>query len=120
MRRTELDEASTAHAHNAKAIIGEPEVVEDVATGSASASTVEDSAAWLALKDAATALQSLQVKDGSVPESSDHEAAREHVATIIASIRLLAPLLSTARAWRVLDILVGATMLVIAVKLAIG
>ena len=34
--------------------------------------------------------------------------------------RLLAPLLSTARAWRVLDILVGATMLVIAVKLAIG
>ncbi|HEX5860179.1 MAG TPA: DUF6421 family protein, partial [Microbacterium sp.] len=87
---------STAHAHNAKAIIGEPEVVEDASTGSAtgpgSASTVEDSAAWLALKDAATALQSLQVKDGSIPEGSDHDAAGQHVATIVASIRLLAPL----------------------------
>ncbi|MGC5170635.1 DUF6421 family protein [Microbacterium sp. DT81.1] len=92
---------STAHAHNAKAIIGEPEVVEDgsngSALGSASTAAVEDSAAWLALKDAAIALQGLQVKDGSVPPSTDsgiadpHEVARERVATIVASMRLLAP-----------------------------
>ena len=66
---------STAHAHNAKAIIGEPEVVEDGSTGSALGSDVaagvEDSAAWLALKDAAIALQALQVKDGSVPPSTE-------------------------------------------------
>ena len=34
--------------------------------------------------------------------------------------RLLAPLLSTARAWRVVDLSVAATMLVIAGKLALG
>ncbi|GAA3628164.1 LysE/ArgO family amino acid transporter [Microlunatus ginsengisoli] len=34
--------------------------------------------------------------------------------------RLLAPLLSSARAWRVLDVFVGATMLAIAVKLVLG
>jgi L-lysine exporter family protein LysE/ArgO len=33
--------------------------------------------------------------------------------------RLLAPLLATPRAWRILDLLVGATMLVIALKLAL-
>ena len=33
--------------------------------------------------------------------------------------RLLAPLLATRRAWRVLDLLVGATMLAIAIKLAL-
>jgi hypothetical protein len=68
----------------AQAIIGEPEVVED-------ARIVETSQAWLDLKAAATALQSLQVKDGSVPEASDHDAARAHVATIVASVRALAP-----------------------------
>jgi L-lysine exporter family protein LysE/ArgO len=34
--------------------------------------------------------------------------------------RLLAPLLSTARAWRVVDLAVAATMLVIAARLALG
>jgi L-lysine exporter family protein LysE/ArgO len=34
--------------------------------------------------------------------------------------RLLAPLLASARAWQVLDLLIAATMLVIAVKLATG
>ena len=66
------------------AVIGEPEVVEDAATA-------ETSAAWKLLKDAATALQSLQTKDGSVPEASDHDAAHEHVAAITAGIRALAP-----------------------------
>ncbi len=49
-----------------QAIVGEPEVVEDTA-------------AWLRLKDAAIALQGIQVKDGSIPEASDHAAARAHV-----------------------------------------
>jgi hypothetical protein len=57
------------------AIVGEPEVVED--------------AAWLNLKAAASELQSLQAKDGSVPE--EKRAAGELVASITASITALAP-----------------------------
>jgi L-lysine exporter family protein LysE/ArgO len=34
--------------------------------------------------------------------------------------RLAAPLLTTARAWQILDLLIAATMLLIAVKLATG
>jgi hypothetical protein len=79
---------SLTYAHEAKAIVGEPEVLEDGTT----AATAEKSAAWIALKDAATALQPLQIKDGSIPEASDHAAARAHVDTIVASIRTLAPL----------------------------
>ncbi len=63
---------------------GEP-AVEDV-------STVESSPAWLRLKHAATALQALQVKDGSVPDPADHPAACEHVAVIVESVAALAPL----------------------------
>ncbi|MGW9412805.1 DUF6421 family protein [Arthrobacter cupressi] len=47
--------------------------------------------AWGSLKAAATALQALQVKDGSVPEATDHGAAREHVAAIITAVETLAP-----------------------------
>ncbi|MFS0734082.1 DUF6421 family protein [Microbacterium sp. 1P10UB] len=68
----------------AHSIVGEPEVVEDAALA-------ETSAAWVGLKVAATALQALQTTDGSVPEASDHDAARTHVATIVASVRALAP-----------------------------
>ncbi len=71
-------------AHNAKSIIGEPEVVED-ATG------VEHSPAWLRLKDAATALQAIQAQDGSVPAGADHAEARTCVETIVEAIRELAP-----------------------------
>ena len=46
---------------------------------------------WLQLKAAATALQALQVQDGSVPETSSHEAAAGHVRTITAAIEALAP-----------------------------
>src|SRR6185312_241724 len=42
--------------------------------------------AWLQLKAAATALQELQVKDGSVPEPADHARAAELTATITGSI----------------------------------
>ena len=65
-------------------IIGEPEVVED-------ASTAETSAAWRMLKDAAIAIRPLQIKDGSIPEQGDREAATQHVAAIIAGIRALSP-----------------------------
>ncbi|MEF3120169.1 DUF6421 family protein [Kocuria flava] len=68
-----------------QAIIGEPEVVED-------ARTVQTHPAWLRLRAAATALQGLQVKDGSVPDPADHPAAREHVAVITAAVAELAPL----------------------------
>ena len=68
-------------------VVGEPEVVED-----GFARGAETTAAWMRLKEAATALQSLQVKDGSVPAASDHAAAREHVETITAAIAELAPL----------------------------
>lgn len=70
-----------------QSIVGEPEVVEDLTdTG---ASTAETSAAWRDLKSAATALQELQIKDGSVPERSDE--ARVLVARIVRGIRALAP-----------------------------
>src|SRR5215207_3709295 len=56
------------------AIVGEPEVLEDevslvTAEQIALAHGVETDPAWVRLKDSATRLQSLQVKDGSVPPS---------------------------------------------------
>jgi hypothetical protein len=47
--------------------------------------------AWVALKAAATAIQSLQIKNGSIPDAADHTSARSHVATICSSIAELAP-----------------------------
>ncbi|ABY24105.1 conserved hypothetical protein [Renibacterium salmoninarum ATCC 33209] len=52
---------------------------------------IGNSPAWLDLKSAATELQSLQVKDGSVPESENLAHATELVSTITASIDALAP-----------------------------
>jgi len=46
---------------------------------------------WLRLKGAATALQALQVQDGSVPESADHAAAARYVETIVDAITALSP-----------------------------
>jgi len=73
----------TTIAHT-PSIIGEPEVVED-------ASVAEHSAAWAQLKAAATALQALQEKDGSIPDAASHAEARDHVAAIVAGIRSLTP-----------------------------
>lgn len=73
---------SFTQTHATQVVIGEPEVVED---------GVENSDAWLALKDAATALQQLQAQDGSVPESAQHDHACAYVDTIVESIRALAP-----------------------------
>ncbi|WP_417563827.1 DUF6421 family protein [Microbacterium sp.] len=75
---------SQVHAERTqKTVVGEPEVLEDVRE-------VEHSAAWVALKDAATALQAIQVKDGSVPD--EKARAADLVETITASIAALAPL----------------------------
>ncbi|GAA3906210.1 DUF6421 family protein [Microbacterium invictum] len=67
---------------SAQAIVGEPEVVEDIVAHPA----------WLSLKAAATALQGLQAQDGSVPEAGDHASAHAHVEQIVAAIEQLAPL----------------------------
>jgi hypothetical protein len=74
----------STHIRDTQVIVGEPEVVED-------ALLAETSDAWLSLKEAATAIQALQVKDGSIPDAASHERARAHVAAITAGIRALAP-----------------------------
>jgi hypothetical protein len=73
---------------SSQAILGEPEVVEDVL---ARADGVETSDAWRRLKDAASALQLLQAQDGSIPDASVHSAARQQVEAILASIVELRP-----------------------------
>jgi hypothetical protein len=79
----------------ADAIVGEPEVVEDrqnaVVDRERLASVASDPA-WLALRDAAVALQQIQVKDGSIPDAGEHESARASVDTIVNSVVDLAPL----------------------------
>ncbi|MEE2522678.1 DUF6421 family protein [Pseudarthrobacter sp. J75] len=46
---------------------------------------------WTALKAAASALQALQVQDGSIPEETNHAAASTHVDTLLVSVESLAP-----------------------------
>ena len=60
-------------------------------TGADRASLVEHPA-WVRLKEAVTALQPLQAKDGSVPERSHHHNAQTLVQTICAATAELAPL----------------------------
>ncbi|MBN9177691.1 MAG: hypothetical protein J0I43_10035 [Microbacterium sp.] len=88
-----------------KTVVGEPEVVEDdranqkvVEDDRANQKLVEDGRpveqqpAWIALKDAATALQLLQAQDGSVPDPADHAEAGALAGVIAAAIGTLAPL----------------------------
>ena len=75
---------SSSTLHTSKAIVGEPEVVED-------ARLAETSDAWRRLKAAATTIQSLQAQDGSIPDAATHVDARALVAEITAGIRALAP-----------------------------
>lgn len=63
-------------------IVGQPEVLEDVASHPA----------WIALKAAATELQTMQNQDGSLIEESMLDKGRQKVAEIVASISELAPL----------------------------
>jgi hypothetical protein len=79
-----------------QAIIGEPEVVEDARpTGEEIAATP----AWQRLKSAATAIRAHQIKDGSIPDADAHDAARTHVADIVASVRELAPFFPADRSY---------------------
>lgn len=71
----------------AEALVGEPEVLEDVNN-----SHVATHPAWLRLKDAAIALQAVQTQDGSIPDAAAHTDAAASVATIAAAIDELAPL----------------------------
>lgn len=73
------------------AIVGEPEVLEDEAAVIALADGVEHDPAWLRLKNAATRLQALQVKDGSVPEDGDRPEASALVDDIVTALEALAP-----------------------------
>ena len=68
----------------ADALVGEPEVLEDTAN-------LTSSSAWLRLKAAATAMQAIQARDGSVPEPTDRADAAGHVGAIRSAIGELAP-----------------------------
>jgi hypothetical protein len=68
-----MSQITSNHAFSgAQTIVGEPEVVEDIATHPS----------WLALKEAASALRPLEIQDGSIPDQAVHPEARGHVATI--------------------------------------
>lgn len=56
------------------------------------ARSVEAHPSWHRLKNAATAIQEFQAKDGSIPDTRDHQAARVIVTTMTDAIRELAPL----------------------------
>ena len=76
---------SQLNAPTTNTIIGEPEVVED----GGRIGTAASHPSWQSLKSAAIALQGLQRQDGSVEGS--HEEAAQHVSTITAAVRELAP-----------------------------
>ncbi len=50
-----------------------------------------DNQDWLRLKAAASSLQSLQVKDGSIPDAAAHAEASRYVGEIVDAVRVLAP-----------------------------
>jgi hypothetical protein len=54
---------------------------------------LRDHPAWLQAKQAAEKVQPLQIKDGSIPDSSDHAEANRQVAVLVDAIRQLAGLL---------------------------
>jgi hypothetical protein len=61
-------------------IVGEPEVLEDTA-------------AWLTVKETVTAIRPLQLQDGSIPDTHVHPVARELVATLAESLETFTTLL---------------------------
>lgn len=75
---------SVEKTHVANALVGEPEVLEDTAT------SLITHPAWLCLKSAATALQQVQAKDGSIEDAEAHTDAAACVAVITAAIDELA------------------------------
>ncbi len=73
-------------------IVGEPEVLEDGVVARVASADLVRHPAWLALKKAATSLQSHQAKDGSVSDAAAHGPSRELVDTIREQLVSLAPL----------------------------
>ena len=72
-------------------IVGEPEVVERRTEEAARGRLEVDvplarSSAWLSLKSAASALQPLQIQDGSIPDPAHHAEARGLVEVIAAQL----------------------------------
>ncbi len=57
----------------------------------ATAADLRQHPAWLRIKAAATALQPLQSKNGSIEDAAHHDAARGHVAELTHGIREIAP-----------------------------
>jgi hypothetical protein len=68
-----------SHVTTQDAIVGEPEVVEDLVSAPA----------WLSLKAAVDEFRGFQVKDGSLPNEADHVRAGELVDIIAHDIRSL-------------------------------
>jgi hypothetical protein len=68
-----MSQITSNHAFiGAQTIVGEPEVVEDLA----------NHPSWLGLKNAASALRPLEIQDGSIPDQAAHPEARGHIETI--------------------------------------
>ena len=57
----------------------------------ASATAIAKSAEWATIKDACVALQALQAKDGSVPDTSHHQEATEALEAMVDAVSALAP-----------------------------
>lgn len=55
-----------------------------------SAHDIRDSAPWNAIKDSCAALQAMQIKDGSIPDTSQHSAAATAVDTLTQATSALA------------------------------
>ncbi|MDI2098374.1 DUF6421 family protein [Ruicaihuangia caeni] len=60
-------------------------------TAAFDARALQQHPAWHATKTAASALRPLQQRDGSIPDAAAHADAAEHVATLAAALRSLAP-----------------------------
>lgn len=56
-----------------------------------SAHDIRDSAHWQSIKDACSGLQSMQTKDGSIPDGSHHAEATASVVALVEAVSALAP-----------------------------
>jgi hypothetical protein len=56
-----------------------------------SSSEIRSSDAWSSITAACSAVQKVQIKDGSIPEASDHRGARDAVESLISALSELTP-----------------------------
>ena len=56
-----------------------------------SAQDIRDSAEWQTIKESCAVLQSMQIKDGSIPDASGHHAATTAVTALVQAVSALAP-----------------------------